>query len=91
MENRPTDFSRCCADSLRKLIRDGLLRRNNSYDAVFILQLVAVNDTGKFVRLAEVCGFIELDAEFVTEKDGCSSLEATAGVCRNALFSAEDG
>lgn len=41
----------CCADDFRKFILNGLLRGNNSYDAVSILLLVAIDEAEKSVLL----------------------------------------
>lgn len=52
MERRPTDIgcsNQCCSNGLKKLIRGGLLRGSNSYDAVFILRPVTVDEAIKFV------------------------------------------
>lgn len=89
MEGKPAAVSCrdwCCASGFRKFICDGLLRGNSSCDAVFILQLVAVDEAGKSTHLAEVCGFTKLDVKIVSEEGGCPSLEVTGGECRDVLF-----
>lgn len=63
-----------------KFIRDGLIRGNSSYDTVFVPQLLTVNEARQSVRLAEVCGFTQLDVKVMPEEDGCPSLEATVGM-----------
>lgn len=76
----------CHTDAFRKLICDVLSCRNSSYDAVLILQLVAVNGTGKSIHLVKVCGLTNLDVKFVPADDGYPNLQATEGVCYGALF-----
>lgn len=76
----------CCADGLKNFIHDGLLRGDSSYNTIFILQLFAVDATEMSFRLAEVCGFTELDVDVIPMKDGCPSLKVTYGARQDAFF-----
>lgn len=73
-------------NGFRKFIRDDLLCGNSSNDAFFILQLAAVDEARKSVRLAEVRGFTKYDAKVVPEENGCLSLEASDSLCQDAIF-----